>query len=154
VEKNVFPVDFVAALVVIISFWQLAHVFDASYWVNRNLLIIRNIEGQFLGRDDLQRTHYYFLRQRDNKLIEHFRIQFALGIVVAILTLLYHGQKQGLPTHFRTIAEAAKALPYAAFAVGVISAFVVRGIHSRSYARLRKASPGPTIATDEEMSVR
>src|SRR5262245_23016489 len=54
VEKNVFPVDFVAALVVIISFWQLAHVFDASYWVNRNLLIIRNIEGQFLGRDDLQ----------------------------------------------------------------------------------------------------
>lgn len=150
VEKGVVPIDFATALVVIISTWQLAHVFDASYWVNRNLLIIRNIECQFLNRDDLQQIHYYFVRQRDNKMIDHFRIQFALGIVVPILTLIYHAHKQGLPAHFATLAETAKALPYAAFVVGAIFVLLVRDTHNGSYAKLRKESPGPTIVTDGE----
>ena len=150
VEKGVAPIDYATALVVIISVWQLAHVFDASYWVNRNLLIIRNIECQFLNRDDLQKVHYYFLQQRASKMIEHFRIQLALGIVVAILTLIYHGQKQGLPAHFATLTEAAKALPYVAFVVGAIFALAIRDVHNKSYANLREKSPGPTIASDSE----
>jgi hypothetical protein len=40
VEKEVLPVDLAVALVVVVSMWQLAHVYDASYWVNRNLFIV------------------------------------------------------------------------------------------------------------------
>src|SRR5262245_6684583 len=74
VERSIVPIDFAVALVVIVAAWQVAHVYDASYWVNRNLLIIRNLERQFLRADDLKRIHYYFGRLRGNKLIEHFWI--------------------------------------------------------------------------------
>src|SRR6266511_2529460 len=41
--------DVATALIMLIVGWLLAHVYDASYWYNRNLVIIANIERQFLS---------------------------------------------------------------------------------------------------------
>ena len=65
VEKKVISLDIAASLIVILCAWVIAHVYDAGYWYNRNLVIIANIERQFLRRSDLHDIHYYFGEQKD-----------------------------------------------------------------------------------------
>jgi hypothetical protein len=144
-EKKLLPIEYASTLLIIVVSWQLAHVYDASYWFNRNLLIIKNIERQFLGRTDLHDIHFYFSRDRRNKLLEHFRIQFGLGLTVGVVVLTYHWLKQGPPTciHFRT--EWPRALPYLAALLGAICIVLVRNSHATSYQRLQENSPGRQI---------
>src|SRR5579859_5541016 len=59
-EKGIIPIDLAISLVIILASWLMAHLYDASYWYNRNLVIIANIERQFLQKDDLRQIHYYF----------------------------------------------------------------------------------------------
>ena len=148
VEKNVLPIDLAVALVVTVSMWHLGHIYDASYWVNRNLLIVRNIERQFLTKRDVREIHYYFGREpRQDKMIEHFRVQFSLGISVPILMLLYHFSKRGMPGS-RTAEELFKLAPYAILVVGLILVAILRHKHKTSYQRLRENSPGREIQND------
>jgi hypothetical protein len=80
VEKNVVSLDIAVSVVLLLCAWLHAHLLDAAYWYNRNLVIIANIERQFLKREDLKNIHYYFGAHRPkNKMIEHLRIQVALG---------------------------------------------------------------------------
>jgi hypothetical protein len=91
VEKNVIPVDFACSLMILLSAWLIAHLYDASNWYNRNLAIIANIEGQFLKESDLKDIHYYFGKHREkSKMLTHLKIQYALAIGVAGLFLSYH----------------------------------------------------------------
>src|SRR5229473_588490 len=53
-EKQVISFDMATAMVVLLASWLLAHLQDASYWYNRNLVIIANIERQFLVESDLR----------------------------------------------------------------------------------------------------
>ncbi len=72
VEKNVVSLDIAVSIVLLLCAWLLAHLFDAAYWYNRNLVIIANIERQFLTQDDLKNIHYYFGKHRPkNKMIEY-----------------------------------------------------------------------------------
>ncbi len=64
VEKQIISLDLASALIVLIAAWQIAHVYDASTWVNRNLAIIVNIEKQFLITDDVKNIHWFFQSQR------------------------------------------------------------------------------------------
>ncbi len=47
VEKQVISLDFAVTLIVVLAIWVIAHVYDAAYWYNRNLVMIANIERQF-----------------------------------------------------------------------------------------------------------
>src|SRR3546814_2866580 len=40
--------DVAASLIILLCAWLYAHMLDAAYWYNRNLVIIANIERQFL----------------------------------------------------------------------------------------------------------
>ena len=145
VERRLLPIEYASTLLIIVVSWQLAHVYDASYWFNRNLLIIKNIERQFLGRPDLHDIHFYFGRDRGNKLMEHFQIQFGLGLTVGILVLTYHWLNQGPPSSINFRAEWPRALPYLAAVLGVICIAVLRHSQAHSYERLRENSPGRQI---------
>lgn len=145
VQRQVIPIDFAITLIVIVAAWQLAHVYDASYWVNRNLSIIRNLECQFLRASDLLEIHYYFGRLRQNRMIEHFQVQFSLGVAVAVLALLYHALNQGWPAG-RSPKELMKILPYLVALVGAIFVAWIGRRHADSYAKLLAASPGAAIA--------
>src|SRR5215204_1268507 len=91
VEKAIVSVDIAIALIVLIATWLIAHVYDAGYWYNRNLVIIANIERQFLRPEDQRNIHFYFGSHRaNNKMMMHLRIQFWLGIGIAGLVLFYH----------------------------------------------------------------
>lgn len=145
VERDIVPVDFAITLIVIIAAWQVAHVYDASYWVNRNLAIIRNLERQFLSSDDLRGIHYYFGRTRKNTMIEHFKIQFGLGVVVGLLALLYHGINQGKPMDC-SLSELIKGLPYLTAILGGLLVILLRRRYNTAYSKLLEESPGAAIA--------
>lgn len=91
VEKKVIPLDIAASIILLLCAWLIAHLLDAAYWYNRNLVIIANIERQFLNRLDLQEIHYYFGAHRPkNKMIEHLKLQLALGLGLGAIVILYH----------------------------------------------------------------
>ena len=91
VKDNIISIDIAVTVVLIACVWLIAHVYDASYWYNRNLVIIANIERQFLLQNDLKDIHYYFGKHRPpGTMISHLRIQRALGVAVAALVLLFH----------------------------------------------------------------
>jgi|SRR3954467_6991923 len=81
IEKHIITLDLGAGILVIICCWLLANLLDSSYWYNRNLAIIGNIEREFLSETDLRDIVYYFGAHRPtNKMITHLRIQRALGL--------------------------------------------------------------------------
>src|SRR3954469_13812369 len=97
-EKGVLPTDIATAMIVLLASWLLAHLQDASYWYNRNLVIIANIERQFLVESDLRDIHYYFGEHRpQNRMISHLRIQFAFGASLGAIMLLVHFVRQVVP---------------------------------------------------------
>src|SRR4029453_10354865 len=128
--------------------WPLGHIDDASYWVNRNLLIVRNIERQFLRMKDLREIHPYFGDEpRRNKMIEHFRVQYALGIAVPATMLLYHFSTRGMPANC-TVDELFKLVPYIVLLVGIILVITLRTKHKESYQRLCHRSPGGELSSE------
>lgn len=91
VEKKVIPLDIAASIILLLCSWLIAHLLDAAYWYNRNLVMIANIERQFLNRSDLKEIHYYFGAHRPkNKMIEHLKLQLALGLGLGTIVILYH----------------------------------------------------------------
>ena len=72
VEKKVITLDIATSIIVLLCAWLCVHLLDASYWYNRNLAIIANIERQFLMTSDLRDIHHYFGSHRPgNRMIKH-----------------------------------------------------------------------------------
>lgn len=90
-EKNIIPIDLAVTMVILVSLWVLAHVYDSNYWYNRNLVIISNIERQFLEKSDLKEIHYYFGEHRNKNAIQtSLKIQIFLVWAIIIIFLFYH----------------------------------------------------------------
>ena len=148
VEKNVVPLDIACTIFLLLCSWLLAHLFDAAYWYNRNLVIIANIERQFLKTDDLRDIHYYFGSHRPkNKMIAHLRIQFALGVGLASIVLIYHFFERvytGLScpiSHF----EWMRSLPYVLLVLSLIYLCYFKYDCDKKYEEFLKNSPGISI---------
>jgi hypothetical protein len=130
----------------------LAHLYDASYWYNRNLVIIANIERLFLEPDDLKKVHYYFGAHRSKSaMLTHLRIQWTLGIGIGSLFLLYHFFTRVLPEFSAPASafEPVRAIPYiiAAFSVGLL--VWLRKKRIEAYEEFLKNSPGIPINTSD-----
>lgn len=144
-EKRVWiPTDFVATLVLLASLWQLAHVLDASHWFNRNLVIIANIERQFLSKEDLRLIHPHFKKHREaNEMITHFRLHGVFGIAVAVIVLLYHLHSRVLPSlDSQTSFDWVKMLPYVLGSAGAYVLLKLRHVLRKRYEELCAESPG------------
>lgn len=152
VEKKVASLDIAASIVLLLSAWLLAHLFDASYWYNRNLVIIANIERQFLMKEDLKNIHYYFGAHRPkNKMIEHLRIQLALGIGLGGIVLCYHFLERVLPGFSSPISsfEPIRALPYFLVVVSFFYLLNVKKHTKEKYEEFLKNSPGINVDTQD-----
>lgn len=150
VEKNIIPIDYACSLMILLTAWLLAHLYDASYWYNRNLVIIANIERQFLNARDLKDIHYYFGKHRaKSAMLTHLKIQYWLGLGIALLFTLYHFVTRVLPgihesfDHF----EFPRALPYL-FILGALGfLWKLRKNRIGSYNEFMTNSPGVQIDT-------
>lgn len=150
VEKKVISLDIATSIILLLSAWLVAHLFDASYWYNRNLAIIANIERQFLLESDLKDIHYYFGSHRKrNKMIEHLRIQFSLGAALGGLVLLYHFFDRVMPGLSAPICnfEPARSLPYIVVVVAVFYLRKLKVDAAEKYKEFIDNSPGIQVDT-------
>jgi hypothetical protein len=149
-EKNVISIDLAIALLVLVCAWQIAHLYDAGYWYNRNLAIIANIEKLFLTSADLKDVHYYFGSHRPmNPMITHLRIQYFLGMGIAILVMAFHFLTRVWPGFGEPMNdfEPTRTLPYAVALVGIYYLWKLRNQRNKSYAEFLKNSPGIKVDT-------
>lgn len=148
--KGVLSLDVSSSLILAICGWLFAHTLDAAYWYNRNLVIIANIERQFLNRSDLKEIHYYWGKHRPkNKMITHLRIQFFLGIGIALIIGIHHFSVRvspGFSAPFENF-QLERSLPYIVALVATILVWKLRRMRQDSYEEFLKNSPGRDIDT-------
>lgn len=91
-EKNIINFDIAVALIILFCGWFIAHVYDSAHWYNRNLIILSNIEKQFLTKKDEKEIHYFFSRPFPEKepMITHFKLQKLLGYGIILLVIVFH----------------------------------------------------------------
>lgn len=151
-EKNIVPVDIAVSLIVILCAWLFAHMLDAGYWYNRNLVIIANIERQFLLQADLKNIQYYFgqHRSKKNKMITHLRIQAMLGVSLAVLVIMFHLFSQILPgiQIEHSAFDPVKTLPYLALLGSIGFCVWLKKDRNSAYANFVTNSPGIDVNTD------
>ncbi|MBX7492033.1 hypothetical protein K3163_02285 [Qipengyuania sp. 1NDW9] len=151
VEKSVISLDVATSVIVVLCTWLFAHMIDAGYWYNRNLVIISNIEKQFLLEDDLVNIQYYFgaHRSKKNKMITHLRIQSALGWGILILVLTFHFITNVLPDipNEGATFDAIEALPYVILALAFGFCGWLIWDRNKSYSNFIENSPGIAMDT-------
>jgi len=150
VEKNVISLDLAATIVLLLCAWLIAHLFDASYWYNRNLVIIANIERQFLVSTDLKDIHYYFGSHRPkNKMIEHLRLQMALGIGLGAIILMYHFLDRVTPGLSSSLDkfDPIRCLPYIFVLIAICYLYKQKNDSEKKYQEFLRNSPGIPIDT-------
>ena len=148
VEKNIVSLDVAVTLIVLLTAWLAAHLLDASYWYNRNLVIIANIERQFLKNDDLRDIHYYFGAHRPkNRMITHLKIQVALGIGLGLIVLGYHASIRVIPgiSSPLTAFEFSRALPYLVSVASLIYVALTSKGRDAAYEEFLRNSPGGNV---------
>jgi len=145
IEKEVISLSVAATLIIGISIWVVAHVYDAAYWYNRNLVIIANIERQFLRQSDLKEIHYYFGKHRStNSMLTHLRLQRALAVGVAVLVFLVHFSSDFWPKPFWAL-ELENYLPIAAMTFGAIVWVRSSERAKQRYKEFLENSPGKEV---------
>jgi len=150
-EKQIITLDVAASLIVLIAAWLVGHLYDASYWYNRNLVIIANIERQFLKESDLRDVHYYFGKhRRKGAMIKHLRIQFWLALGIGLVVLLFHFFTRvapGLRAPWSAF-EPLRALPYAVLIGAFYLVRYLKNNREQAYAEFLQNSPGKPINTE------
>lgn len=149
VEKAIIPLDVAISLIIILSAWMYAHMIDGSYWYNRNLVIIANIERQFLLQSDLKDIQHYFGAHRSDraKMITYFRIQAWLAVAIALLVLLFHFCVQILPGVRQPWSnfEPQRLLPYIAIIASIFVCWRLAESRRKSYSVFVNNSPGAPV---------
>lgn len=149
-EKAIISVDLAAALIVLLSAWLVAHLYDASYWYNRNLVIIANIERQFLSAPDLKGIHYYFGRHRSTTtMLTHLKIQFALAVAIAGIFTGFHFVTRILPGIGQPWSgfDIQRTFPYLVLILAFLFLARLRRNRIKSYREFVANSPGIEVDT-------
>lgn len=147
-EKGVMPIDLACSIVVLLCVWLYAHFLDANYWYNRNLVIVANIERQFLLKSDLRDIHYYFGKHRSKaSVLTHLGIQRMLGISLALLVLAYHFLVRVAPGLCSPISnlDLIRCLPYVLVALAVFYLYKMTRTMEAKYAEFLQNSPGVEV---------
>ena len=150
IEKHVLPIDLACSLIVVICAWVAAHVIDANYWFTRNLLIIINIERQFLLSKDLRDIHPYF-RDHRKPTLDHLVVQGCLAASVFLLIAGWHFFTRVAPGFASPYAnfEFSRALPYLVSLIAAVLLVVFKRKQEKSYEKLLRKSPG--ISMDSKL---
>ncbi len=145
-KDNIIQREIVISVITMASFWSWGHVIDASYWYNRNLAIIANIERLFLEREDLRRVHYYFgSHRKTNNMIFHLKMQRALAwgvLLVAWLTYLDTNIYSKLLSNTWTWTE---LTPVVVTILGLGFIIYVSSNRRKSYENFIENSPGISV---------
>jgi len=148
-KANIVPITTTYTIAMIAIAWILAHVENAAYWFNRNLVIIANIERQFLNEDDSEQIHFYFTAHRPAKMVPHFQLQYWFLIMMALCLLLYYSTAKLLP-FFKKFPNPSIShyifssvyFPYITAMIGILFICYFRNKNIEKYNEFKKLSPG------------
>lgn len=149
IKDNLFSLDMAASVALIACIWLLAHVYDASFWYNRNIVIIANIEQQFLRQDDGGEMKFFFSENQPKGVYMSHCIQRALGISVAVLVLGFQFYETILPILLKQSKfEIFNAAPWIIAACGGLIWAIKASSNVKKYNEFIKNSSGLTDNTD------
>jgi hypothetical protein len=114
------------------------------------LVIIANIERQFLNVSDLKDIHYYFGKHRaKSAMLTHLKIQYWLGIGIALLFAFYHFATRVLPGIHQPPRnfEFSRSLPYVFIVLSFLLLWRLRSNRIESYEEFLRNSPGVAVRT-------
>ena len=154
-EKGIIPIDIAVSVVVLLSLWVITHVYDSNYWYNRNLVIISNIERQFLLQTDLKDIQYYFGKHRDKNAIQtSLKIQLYLAWGIVVIFLVYHFFLRIYPgfklyfSDMKTEIDWIRIIPYLTL---IIFYFIlvrwIKNKREQNYLEFIRNSPGISVDT-------
>lgn len=151
-EKNLLNIDLAMGIIILLIIWLFDHLIDSGYWYNRNLVIIANIERQFLKPSDLNDIHSYFGSHRvKNTMLTHLRIQRNLGAVLGILIIGYHFYTRIIPGFYVEMNfsnfDFIRSIPYL---IAVYGIFYIRKRYTYTnlkFSEFIANSPGKQIDT-------
>lgn len=152
IEKNIISIDIATGLIILLASWVVAHVYDSNYWYNRNLVIIANIERQFLLADDLTKIHYYFGEHRNKNSIQtSLKIQIYFCFAVILLFLIYHFSNSIYPGFSLKLNTKnfcfEKTIPYCSLLIGLCFIAWIRNKRISNYTEFLTNSPGISVDT-------
>lgn len=85
------PAYVVICLYLFLVTWAVEVVIDAAFWYNRNLVVVANIERQFMKPSDAKDIHWYFLKHRPfNKPITFMRSLLLFLVSIALAVLIFY----------------------------------------------------------------
>lgn len=154
VEKNILPIDLAASILILVSGLSLAIIIESNYWYNRNLVIIANIEKQFLLESDTRDIHNYFAsHRRNNAYLDMMIIQIVFILILLGIVILYHFSVQVYPfIKMKNLVFAPmKTVPYIVITIGSI---VLKYFHKKrvnDYNNFLENSPGIEISNKGEV---
>jgi hypothetical protein len=151
--RDILQIDIAISLIMLLDGWLIANLYDSSYWYNRNLVIIANIERQFLKKSDLQEIQYYFGAHRSkHAMIRYIRIQWILGVFIGITVLLFHLFSvvfKSFPNwnNIKSDFHLSMILPYIVGIAITVFVFYFKRNREKSYSEFVKNSPGIQVDT-------
>jgi hypothetical protein len=163
-SSNIVPLQIWIAALFIVCDWHLKHTFDASFWYNRNLVIIGNIEREFFVSGDETIICCYFVEHRKkNKMISHLKIQRDLGYFLMIFVFLIclfrvYGRVQGgttLSDYFSLFFGTFRLVdfvPTLALIYSLRSIIIFKNKTDVNYNTFLKNSPGKSVFHNVDFS--
>lgn len=150
VENQIVTIDVASSIILLLCAWLMAHLLDASYWYNRNLVMIANIERQFLVQSDLKDIHYYFGKHRKNNMIRHLKLQFWLALGLGLIVVYFHFSTRVYPNFHAPLQnfELIRALPYLFVLISFFVLIYLKDNNDKKYAEFLNNSPGIEVSTD------
>lgn len=153
-----FPLNMTYTAMILAIMWMLGHIINSSYWFNRNLAMITNIEKQFLNKKDEKLIHYYFLSPRPFKMLPYFKLQFIFILIVGILLILYHFFNFFLPLYkelnFCSLLVKSVIFPYYIGIAGTIFLFLLHKAGENKYNEFNIKSPGESFGNEKQISTK
>ena len=153
VEKSVIPLDIATAILILVCSLNVGIVIESNYWYNRNLVIIANIERQFLLESDLKDIHWYFANHRkNNAYLDMMLIQIIFIVLLASIIIFYHFSQRVLPGIHEPSKdfEFIRSIPYLISIICCLCLFLFHKKRISNYNDFVKNAPGILIQSADD----
>lgn len=146
-ENQGVPAAYAVILILVVIGWVVEHLHDSSFWYNRNLVMIANIERVFLTPADVDRIHPYFAAHRQKgSFLTHLQVHRHYALAIALLVVLYFLVKSVWPTlDPEAPLDFGKILALVAFAFVLLRDQILWRRYDKKYAEYLAISPGITV---------
>ncbi|SHG42181.1 hypothetical protein [Pedobacter caeni] len=148
VDKNIMPLDIACSIILGVCALAIGIIIESNFWYNRNLVIIANIERQFLLESDSKEIQHYFTKHRSgNTYIDMMLIQMVFVIIVVLLMFIYHTSQRVVSSFsLSNDIDYSKTMPTIVILTTIILAYLFHKKRIENYNTFVNNSPGKTMS--------